>query len=128
MVKLVSVKRRNDFKRAYSKGKSFVSKSLVVYVAKNYKKGLRVGITTSKKIGNAPQRNRARRIIKASAKNVISNFSGNFDVIFVARKCIVDMKSTQLDRIINDGLSKLIPVESKKGAYNEKRKFDNKAN
>lgn len=128
MVNLVSVKKRNDFKRAYSKGKSFVSKSLVIYVARNYKKGLRVGITTSKKIGNAPQRNRARRIIRESAKRISDEFSGNFDIIFVARKSTVDMKSTQLDSTIEKGLSELILKENKKGNYNEKRKFDNKAN
>lgn len=128
MANLVSVKKRNDFKRAYSKGRSFVTKSLVIYVARNYKKGLRIGITTSKKIGNAPQRNRARRIIRESARNVLSKFSGNFDIIFVARKCTVNMKSTQLDSTIEKGLSELILKENKKGNYNEKRKFDNKAN
>ena len=81
MVNLVSVKRRNDFKKAYSKGKSFLSKDLVIYASRNFKKGLRVGITTSKKIGNAPQRNRARRIIRESARRVLEKFSGNFDII-----------------------------------------------
>ena len=128
MVNLVSVKKRNDFKKAYSKGKSFVSKSLVIYVARNYKKGLRIGITTSKKIGNAPQRNRARRIIRESAKRVLDKFSGNFDIIFVARKCTVDMKSTELDSNIEKGLSELILKENKKGNHDEKRKLDNKAN
>lgn len=128
MANLVSVKKRNDFKKAYSKGKSFVAKSLVIYASKNYKKGLRIGITTSKKIGNAPQRNRARRIIRESARNVLSNFSGNFDIIFVARKSTVDMKSTQLDKTIEQGLIELILKKSNKGSYNEKGKSDNKVN
>jgi len=125
MINLVSVKRRNDFKRAYSKGKSFVAKNLVIYVARNYKKGLRVGITTSKKIGNAPQRNRARRIIRESAKYVLSKYSGNFDIIFVARKSIVGLKSTQLNKTIEQGLNELI-LKEKKGKQNEKREFNSK--
>lgn len=128
MVNLVSVKRRNDFKKAYSKGKSFVSKNLVIYASRNFKKGLRVGITTSKKIGNAPQRNRARRIIRESARNVLEKFSGNFDIIFVARKSVVDMKSTQLDPIIEKGLSELILKKNNKGNKDEKGKLDSKVN
>lgn len=128
MVNLVSVKRRNDFKKAYSKGKSFLSKDLVIYASRNFKKGLRVGITTSKKIGNAPQRNRARRIIRESARRVLEKFSGNFDIIFVARKSIVDKKSIELDPIIEKGLTELILRKKDKGNKNEKRKFDNKVN
>lgn len=128
MVNLVSVKRRNDFKKAYSKGKSFLSKDLVIYSSRNFKKGLRVGITTSKKIGNAPQRNRARRIIRESARRVLEKFSGNFDIIFVARKSIVDKKSIELDPIIEKGLTELILRKKDKGNKNEKRKFDNKVN
>ena len=128
MVSLVSVKRRNDFRKAYSKGKSFISKNLVIYVSRNFKKGLRVGITTSKKIGNAPQRNRARRIIRESAKSVLEKFSGNFDIIFVARKSIVDKKSTELDPIIEKGLSELILKKSNKGNKNENGKLDSKVN
>lgn len=128
MVNLVSVKRRNDFRKAYSKGKSFISKNLVIYVSRNFKKGLRVGITTSKKIGNAPQRNRARRIIRESARSVLEKFSGNFDIIFVARKSIIDKKSTDLDPIIEKGLSELILKKSNKGNKNEKGKLDSKVN
>ena len=128
MVNLVSVKRRNDFKKAYSKGKSFLSKNLVIYASRNFKKGLRVGITTSKKIGNAPQRNRARRIIRESTRSVLEKFSGNFDIIIVARKSIIDMKSTELDPIIEKGLSELILKKSNKGNKDEKGKFDNKVN
>lgn len=128
MVNLVSVKRRNDFKKAYSKGKSFLSKDLVIYASRNFKKGLRVGITTSKKIGKAPQRNRARRIIRESARRVLEKFSGNFDIIFVARKSIVDKKSIELDPIIEKGLTELILRKKDKGNKNEKRKFDNKVN
>ena len=62
---IVSLKENRDFRRLYTRGKSFVSPSLVTYVMKNRRSGgIRVGITTSKKIGNAVTRSRARRVIR----------------------------------------------------------------
>ena len=59
-----ALKRNGEFSRAYAKGKAFVHPFVVLYVFKRRRKegGMRIGITTSKKIGGAVQRNRARRI------------------------------------------------------------------
>ena len=43
---------------------------LVVYVKKNRNQGLRVGITTSKKIGNAVLRNGSRRVIREAFREM----------------------------------------------------------
>lgn len=53
-----TLKENKDFRRLYHRGKSYVSPVLVTYVMKNRKAGLRIGFTTSKKIGIAVQRNR----------------------------------------------------------------------
>ena len=45
-----TLKENKDFRRLYQRGKSYVSPVLVTYVMKNRKAGLRIGITTSKKI------------------------------------------------------------------------------
>ena len=70
MEKINSLTRNSDFRRAYTKGKSVVTPLVVVYLTRNRVKARRVGITTSKKIGNAVQRNRARRIIRAACREV----------------------------------------------------------
>ena len=62
-----SVKKNHEFQRAYKKGRSFVTKEVVIYVFRNKRsKTCRYGITTGKKVGNAVVRNRARRVIKAA--------------------------------------------------------------
>ena len=48
--------RNNEFARAYTRGKSFVHPHVVLYVNKNRLGRTRVGITASKKIGNAVPR------------------------------------------------------------------------
>lgn len=82
----VSICKNNEFRKIYSKGKSFVTPLLVIYVLKNKKsKSVRVGITTSKKIGNAVLRNRSRRVLREAFRELSPRiFSGN-DLILVAR-------------------------------------------
>mgnify|MGYP002508557070 CR=1 FL=1 len=48
----------------------FVSPVLVVYVLRNHKQTVRIGITTSKKIGNAVLRNRSRRVIREAFMSI----------------------------------------------------------
>ena len=71
--------------RLYRKGKCYVSSSLVTYVLKNRSNEKRYGITTSKKIGKAVQRNRARRVIRASLYDLYSDIIPGYDIVFVAR-------------------------------------------
>ena len=48
-----------------------VSPVVVTYVLKNRAGTVRVGITTSKKIGGAVQRNRARRVIREPSGSLL---------------------------------------------------------
>ena len=50
-MKFKSINKNSQFIRAYKKGQSFIYPSLVVYVMKQRYGGLRIGITSSKKIG-----------------------------------------------------------------------------
>jgi len=52
----------------------------------------RLGITASKKIGGAVQRNRARRIIKEAYRLTEPELKKGFDIVVVARKKAVCAK------------------------------------
>lgn len=85
MAKIYTLKRNNEFRRAYEKGKSSVSGVLVSYCI--YRKGSRkrCGITTAKKIGCAVKRNRARRIIREAWRQLMPRINRGCDMVFVAR-------------------------------------------
>ena len=51
-----------QFNRVYGRGKSYVHPHCVLYVAKNRLGYTRIGLTATKKVGHAVQRNRARSI------------------------------------------------------------------
>lgn len=101
------LKQNSDFRRAYGRGKSYSDPALVTYVLKNNRAGIcRMGITTSKKIGNAVERNRCRRIIRAAFRELIPQLKSGYDFVFVARTKTKKIKSTQVEKVMLQQLTK----------------------
>ncbi len=101
----ISMNRNMDFRRLYMRGKSFTHPALVTYVMRNRAGICRLGITTSKKIGNAVARNRSKRVIRAAFYALSSEVSGHWDIVFVARSRTKRIKSTELQKIMRKQLS-----------------------
>lgn len=98
--------RNSDFARAYARGKSYVHPHLVLYVNKNRAKKTRIGITVTKKIGNAVTRNRARRVLRAALAQTLPLYVGNVDLVVVARGVTPKLKSYQVAQSLRDLLEK----------------------
>lgn len=98
--KIAAINENRDFKRIYARGKSWVSPVLVTYICKNRGGRMRVGITASKKIGNAVKRNRSRRVIRAALQSLFPSLDTgrNVDIIFVARGKTPYVKSTAVEK------------------------------
>ena len=77
------IRRNNEFGRVYARGKR-----------------TRVGLTATKKIGHAVQRNRARRVMKAAIDEHLDYNIGGYDLVFVARGMTPRLKSWQLSSIV----------------------------
>lgn len=113
MKKLVSLCRNNDFRRLYARGKNLVTPVVVVYVMKNRGQGVRVGITTSKKIGNAVQRNRSRRVIREAYRELSDRVKTGYDLVFVARGRTPYVKSTEIKKQLEKQLLKAGVLEAR---------------
>lgn len=103
MSRFITLNSNSDFRRAYGRGKVYTNPALVTYIVKNRAGICRIGITTSKKIGNAVERNRARRVIRAAYCSQIDP-QGGFDIVFVARTKTVHKKSTEISAIMRKHL------------------------
>ena len=73
---LPTLKKRRDFLRAARSGAKSVTPGLILQVrpsaeAESADRGVRVGFTVSRKVGNAVRRNRARRRLRAAAERVL---------------------------------------------------------
>lgn len=85
MEKTEILKLNKEFKRLYYRGKSNINPLIVTYAKRNNLKVNRIGITTSKKIGKAVYRNRARRLLKEAYRLLEPCTPTGWDFVFVAR-------------------------------------------
>ncbi len=107
MPELVSIKLNKEFKRAYFQGKFKAHPLLVSYRVKNRNRQPRIGITTSKKIGCAVKRNRARRIIRQAYRELLTecpDLFGGFDFVFVAREKTPASTSREIKEVMKKQL------------------------
>ena len=82
---IVPLTENYEFKRVYARGKSVVRPTVVVYCMRKNGPGPRVGITASKKIGNAVKRNRARRLLRESTRELYPQMKSGYDLVLVSR-------------------------------------------
>ena len=107
-MKNIAIRENHLYNKTYKKGKSFVGKTLAVYVLKDYaaeklakanpekKQVNRLGLSVSKKLGGAVVRNRVKRIIRAAYDKHRSKLKTGFLIVISARSASVNKKSTDL--------------------------------
>lgn len=106
-MKYTTITGNRDFQRLYRRGKSCVSPGLVTYALKNKNNNLRIGITTSKKVGKAVRRNRSRRVIRAAFARLGVSPAAPYDIIFVARTRTAYLKSYEVENYMREHLHTL---------------------
>ena len=102
-----SLKKNYEFKRLYTKGKSAASQYIVIYIRRNNSNQNRLGITVSKKIGGAVQRNRVRRKLKEIYRLSEVKLNPGHDIVIVARVKSRDAKYHELETSVLSLFKKL---------------------
>ena len=92
------IRRNSEFGRVYARGKSYVNPALVMYVLKTRGKKTRVGLTATKKIGHAVQRNRLRRQLREIYRLHETSFARGYDLVVVARSRAIGADYAALER------------------------------
>lgn len=110
-MKTSTITSNRDFQRIYHRGRSFVSPVLVTYAFKTKNNNLRIGITTSKKVGKAVKRNRCRRVIRAAFAHLRADQNASYDIIFVARTRTAFCKSYEVEKAMREHFKKLGIIE-----------------
>lgn len=107
-MKHVTIKENHLYQKAYKNGKRFVGRTVAVYVLRDYASGRlrrehpqklvvnRLGLSVSKKIGGAVERNRAKRIIRAAYDSLCPQLKTGFLIVISARGAIEGRKSADV--------------------------------
>ncbi|GIP18445.1 ribonuclease P protein component [Paenibacillus montaniterrae] len=107
MRRKLRLRNREDYSRVYRGGRSFANGQFVVYWSKQPSaQPFRVGISASKKIGNAVVRNRMRRLVKEIVRHMEGQIVPYVDFILIVRKPAVTMSYAELERSIKHVLRK----------------------
>ena len=105
MKNYLTINQNRDFQKIYARGKFFVSPVLVSYIMKSRRgSSLRIGITTSKKTGNAVRRNRSRRVIREAFRALRAGVRPGYDLVFVARAKTPFVKTGDVQRAMEQHL------------------------
>lgn len=81
------VKKNSEFQKIFKRGKSFANRQFVVYCyPKEGQTEFRIGLSVSKKVGNAVTRNRIKRFIRQAFLEMKEEINPNMDYVIIARQ------------------------------------------
>lgn len=117
------IKENRVFRRLYSRGRYQVHPLLVTYIQKNREGRTRYGISASKKIGCAVERNRAKRVIRAAYREAAKLLpeAGSWDIVFVARSRTAKVKMEDVRRVMEGQIRALTAGDGKSGEGKRKK-------
>jgi ribonuclease P protein component len=93
------MKQPGEFARARTQGQRLVAGCLIANVlSRPAGASTRLGVVTSKKVGNAVARNRARRLMRESFRLHQHELQGVIDLVLVARPSIAGKKFADVER------------------------------
>ena len=98
MSTIVSLNKNYEFQRLYKRGDSAPGAYFVLYARRNGGNSNRLGITVSKKVGGAVQRNRAKRRLKEIYRTNFHRLKKGYNIVIVARTAAATVEYDKLER------------------------------
>ncbi len=105
------LRKRHQFLRTRRRGQRAGGKWVVVYALANERAHSRLGVTVSKRVGNAVVRNRTKRRLREIFRRGKGHFGDHYDVVIIAKRSRKEPSFEQLrsdvyrtvDRAIGSG-------------------------
>ena len=96
----VRLQKPADFKRVRRQGKSHAHPFVVLISRPNDLDQIRVGVSAGKRVGNAVQRNRAKRLLRAGMTPLLHTLRPGHDIVLLAREAILQAKSQDVHQAL----------------------------
>lgn len=88
--KAARLRKAREFKEVYVRGEKRTSRSFIVFALLNGLSYSRFGVTTPRKLGKAPERNRIKRRVREILRTAIRQIPVGIDFVVNPRKSVLD--------------------------------------
>ncbi len=102
------IRRRVDFQAAYDTGRKMSGRHLLVFSLARPGQASRLGIAASRKVGDAVERNRAKRLVRELFRR--HPVPPGFDIVVVPRRTLLDASFSSLEAEYVATLGRLRPA------------------
>ncbi len=101
MERRVRLRRDRDIEQVYDEGQSWAHPLLVLIARPNDVGFSRVGVTASRKVGGAVERNRAKRLLREAARHLYPRFEAKgWDILLVARPKLLHARAMEVESAV----------------------------
>lgn len=102
MQKRLRLRKREDFSRVFKHGKAAANHQFVLYYKPSAEaESFRIGVSASKKVGNAVVRNRIRRRVKEAVRHMEQKVSLRVDIVLIVRKPAIELGHEELKKSLH---------------------------
>jgi ribonuclease P protein component len=113
-----SLTKRGDFKKVFELGSKFPSKFIIIYALPNGLLYCRLGLSVSRKIGDAVVRNRIKRRLREIFRKQLTGRPLQYDFVVVARSASAEAEFDDLQLSITRIFPRLGKNEDTVNSYN----------
>jgi ribonuclease P protein component len=103
------LKKRYEFRQAQLSGRRIHTPHFLIVVQPNALQHTRLGITVTKKVGTAVQRNRIKRVVREVFRRNRQLFPRSHDLVFIAKRGATDIDYGSLLSEVQRAAKKLRP-------------------
>ncbi|WP_088104608.1 ribonuclease P protein component [Halalkalibacter urbisdiaboli] len=99
MKKEQRIKKNDEFSLVFDKGQSVANRQFVLYsLKKEGQDQFRIGLSVSKRVGNAVTRNRIKRLVRTFFQLYKEEIKSGFDYVVIARRPVADMEYQEVEK------------------------------